>query len=194
MMSRLELAALDAVCCAMDEERRAAAITSRAWGLGFEFDRQGGFVSSVPISSGASLAMPLSPAGVIAPAVPVEAPARVSMPGPAADLPADVCASPAGGKLSGPAATGPVPLCVWCALERAISGHGSAPRINGDVWLKSCPEHEERPGITSPISGKFIAPTSPEAVTNNPTARRAEAPACDRAPGSPKRKIGRWDT
>lgn len=186
-MSRLELAALDAVCCAEDDARPRAAVTASAWGAQMNFGRQGGFVSSVPISSGASLAKPSTGlARAIHCAKPVESPAAVSMPRPADSLPADVRESPAGGKLSGPALTmtGPVPLCVYCALERAISGQGSAPRINGDVWLKPCPRHEERPGI---------ACNSREAVTNNPTARRAEAPACDRAPGSPYPK-GRWSS
>ena len=153
-MSKLELAALDAVCCAEDEARPRAAVTARAWGLGFQFDRQDGFVSSVPNPSGASLAkLSVSPARVIACAVPVSPPAGVSLRQPA-HLSADVCVPAVG-------ASRRMELCVWCALERALSGQGSAPRVNGDVWLKPCARHEERPEIQRSNPNAGVVPAYP---------------------------------
>jgi len=90
-MSRLELQALDALCCALDEERPRSAITASAWDLGM-------------VSAGRR---PSCKANGIAPVSTAQ------------------------------------PLCVWCALERAIRGE-AAPRINGDVWLQPCARHEER--------------------------------------------------
>ena len=107
-ISKTELAALDALCCAMDEERPSAAVTASAWGLGMN-------------SAGR---MP------------------VSMP----DGPGPVSAAQ--------------PLCVWCAVERAIRGQ-PAPRINGDVWLHPCPRHEARPEIQRSNPNAGVVPAYP---------------------------------
>lgn len=205
VMSRLELAALDALCCALDDERPRAVVTARAWGEFFSmrvprgeihphklmepgatpgpatsFDRQDNAVSSVPALPGTSLASSsVCPASVIDCAAPVVAPpAGGQTHRPASDSGGMMPLSKPHG--CGPVSS-PVPLCVWCALERALSGQAPAPRINGDVWLRSCARHEERPGL--PL----------EVLTTSPTVRRAAAPAADlgRAPnGSPNPNAG----
>ena len=49
--------------------------------------------------------------------------------------------------------SGPASLCVWCILERAVSGHGPAPRINGDVRLEPCARHCEPAPKVNPNAG-----------------------------------------
>jgi hypothetical protein len=172
-MSPRDLAALDALCCTLDEARPLRAVTAASWGAQMNFDRHGVAASSVASLKRASLAAasPLTPAANHKAPRPVVTPAAVHTQQPAISFPRDVCL-PARGERSAPAdtITRPVALCVFCAMERALSGHGPAPRINGDVWLHPCPRHEE---------------ASSQEAKQLPTARRAEAPACDRAPGSP---------
>lgn len=35
----------------------------------------------------------------------------------------------------------PVSICVWCAMERALQGHGPAPSIRGLHQLEPCARH-----------------------------------------------------
>jgi hypothetical protein len=170
-----DLEAADTALCEFEDARRAPCITAASWGLSLlkNFDRQGGFVSSVPIPSGASLA---DPPNYDAPLIGLTArpvgprPADVSD-RPAEAFPPDV-SEPAGGI-----------LCVWCLIERAYQtkGQGSAPRTprGGFVRTGSCARHSEP------------ATLSREVVTVSPTVRRASAPAAERAPdGAPNPNAG----
>ena len=152
MIPQAELEAADRALCEFEEARQAPCITAASWGLGFTFDRQGKAVSSVPSLSGASLAASpgLNNARVIACASPVATPPAVSSSGqPAANsFPPDVRV-PAGGV-----------VCVWCALERMLSGQGSAPRINGDVRTGSCPRHAERPDGSVELARPAVNPNA----------------------------------
>lgn len=175
-MSPTQLAELDRVCVELDDLRPRAVITRSAWGECFTFTRGG---------RGPDQPHKLVQAG----ATPVPAPSPVTgraLRGghrpPLQDLPADGAIAYPTVHPVAPEGQTPALLCPWCAWERQMEGHGSAPRT-GLVRVATCALHSSPEAIAIIPSRREAAPAAPTLApgfSHNPNAGVVQAFPKDR--------------
>jgi hypothetical protein len=124
-LSPADLDELDRFCLELDEELREPVITATALGLGFAQRHE------------ISLRVPL---GGLEPHKLIDAGAT---PAPATNLTGGPFLQRPSHRPTSLADSPVIPLCPWCAWERAANGHGSAARANQCVRVQSCARHSE---------------------------------------------------